>query len=43
MNVHHNIKKYVMYMILLFPIQQALIGNEYKKRTYSHFNESDAM
>jgi hypothetical protein len=32
MNGHRNIKTNVMYMILLFAIQQAHIGNEYKNQ-----------
>jgi len=32
MNVQHNIKTNVIYMILLFPIQQAHIGNGYKNQ-----------
>jgi len=32
MNVHHNIKTNVTYMISLFPIQEAQFGNKYKNQ-----------
>jgi len=32
MNGHRNIKTNVIYMILLFPVQKAHVGNEYKNQ-----------